>query len=43
MNNTQKEIQLYNQTANMYKLVRDAIYSAENGDECLYSLDQLDL
>ena len=43
MNNTQKEIQLYNQTANMYKLVSDAIYSAENGDECLYSLDQLDL
>lgn len=43
MNNTQKEIQLYNQTANMYKLVSDAIYSAENGDECLYSPDQLDL
>lgn len=43
MNNIQKEIQLYNQTANMYKLVSDAIYSAENGDECLYSPDQLDL
>ena len=43
MNNIQKEIQLYNQTANMYKLISDAIYSAENGDECLYSPDQLDL
>ncbi len=43
MNNTQKEIQLYNQTANMYKLVSDAIYSIENGDDCLYSPDQLDL